>query len=318
MLATERIDPINSVEILFNEIFQHVFQNNHAREYLGYSQISQTFSAEGFPGWYLWFNDIKGAYCIETTGESVHPVNKDSMNFMQCDAVRMVQFVLRYFPTPDEKNYNYFSRAEQIFRKGSDFDATGTPTFEGKRNMPDVFYAVGHVTISLDQSSNVIDFSCRAADSCKNYKTDSLALSDNAGVKTREISRNRDVEGWNLSRHIFDKIISAYIFMTHQQPAFISAAACPLNEYPIDDSGNVRAIKNAQFMKLLLLVSFRKSDDLHATETTLRSQSKNFIGLWNDSTVIPAQWNNSLWWSINDHHFHDNDCCLCSCYSEQH
>ena len=71
MSVTTHIDSIASVETLLNEMFQHVFQNDGAREHLGFSNISQVFSSDGFPGWYLWFSKIKGAYYIGISGENI-------------------------------------------------------------------------------------------------------------------------------------------------------------------------------------------------------------------------------------------------------
>ena len=321
MLSKEHIDPITSVEILFNEVFQHVFQNGAAREYLGFSQISQIFSAEGFPGWYLWFNDIKGAYSIAITDEYVNSAAEDSKNIRQRDAVNAVQLVLRYFPHIDDEILKHFSRAEQIFRLGTHFDATGTPTFDGAREMHESFYTIGHMTISLNQSDNFIDFSCRASERWRNYRLDDLALSDFTGAKNQKLppdSLDRDVEGWNLSRHVFDKIVSAYIFLIQWPPSFIGASACPSIEYLIDKSDTIREIKNEHLMEFSLLVSFSTNGNVGDAEKTLSSEAKNLLGIWSDSVSIPAEWHNQLWWKISDHHFHDDNCYLCSCYHEQH
>jgi hypothetical protein len=321
MLIREHIDHISSAEILLNEVFQHIFQNDVARTNLGFSQISQVASDEGFPGWYLWFSDMKGAWHIEITCENPISSGKVFKDLLQPETVKAVGLVLRYFPDIEEKVFETFSCFEQIFRMGPNFDATGTTTFEGARAMPESFYVVGHMIIMFDNRNGDIDFFCRAPKRWRDYRTHGLALANSQGGKIQLLApgeRDRDVEGWNLTRQIFDKIVSAYSFLIRRPPAVVGASAGSSMEYLIDKSNKIKEIVNEQTKEFLLLVSFRQDINLNDAEAMLTSEAKNLIGLWSDPGSIPEEWDNPLWWSISDHHFHDGNCFLCSCYHDQH
>jgi len=321
MLVTERIDLATSTEILLNEVFQHIFQSAGARAYLGFSQISQVASDEGLPGWYLWFDDMKGACYIGITGWNARHSDKVPTNAWQREPPRDVCLVLRYFPDMEEKLFETFSCFEQIFRMGPHFDATGTTTFEGSRTMPENFFVVGHMIISFHEPHGDIDFFCQAPERWREYRTDGLTLVDSEGTTMALLAPgecDRDVEGWNLSRHIFDKIVSAYSFLSRRPPSVVGVAAGPSNEFQIDTFNNIHEIKNERWKEFLLLVSFGQNGNLHDAEEMLLSQSKRLIGIWTDVRSIPAEWCNHSWWSVADRHFHDDHGFICSCYDGRH
>jgi len=321
MSNRELADPISWMEIKLNEMFQRVFQNDEARTYLGFSQISQAPPDKGLPGWYLWFSDMKGAWHVGIICEdpvSSGKVHKDSL---QPETVSTVGLVLRYFPDIEEKIFETFSCFEQIFRMGPNFDATGTTTFEGARAMHESFYVVGHMIITFNNRNGDIDFFCHAPERWRDYRTQGLVLADSQGAKIQLLApgeRDRDVGGWYLTRQIFDKIVSAYSFLIRRPPAVVGASAGSSMEYHIDKSNNIKEIVNEQMKEFLLLVSFRQNINLNDAESMLTSEAKNLIGLWSDPGSIPAEWYNPLWWSISDHHFHDGNFFLCSCYQDQH
>jgi hypothetical protein len=166
-----------------------------------------------------------------------------------------------------------------------------------------------------------IDFFCRAPERWRDYRTEGLAFTDSDGSKIQLLApgeRDRDVEGWNLSRNIFDKIVSAYSFLIRRPPAVVGASSGSSMEYLVDQSNNIKEIQNEQMKEFLLLVSFRRNMNLKDAEGILTSEAKDLIGLWSDRGAIPAEWNNPLWWSISDHHVHDGDAFLCSCYQDLH
>jgi len=320
MSSTELIDHISAIEIMLNEVFQHVFQNDEARTHLGFSQISQVPPDKGLPGWYLWFNDKKGPYYLGIVGVNVISSYCALRDSSKQESVNSVQLAIRYFPDTEEDLFESFSCFEQIFRMSANFDDTGATTFEGGRNMHESFYLVGYMTISFKQNHDV-DFLCRAPERWRVYRTDGLTLSDAEGSKTQVLlpgMRDRDVEGWNSSRYVFDKIVSAYSFLMHRKPSIVGASACSSVEYFIDKDENITESRNEQLKELSLLVSFNQHADSGNAETILTAESRNLIGLWEDPKSIPPEWHNDLWWSVSDHHFHDDSCYLCNCYHEHH
>jgi len=313
------IDLISSVELAFNEMFVHVFQNDEAREYFGYSKISPFFSGEGFPGWYLWFKDIKGAFSIEITEENIICGADDPVAERNEDQMA-VRFVLRYFPAVDEEMFRDFSPAEQNFRNSPAFDTTGTPTFDGRLAMNENFYFIGQMIVSLNQCTDRFDFYCRSSeragclemnafDSVEPYfKKSSSSPPD--GLNLRE-------DGWNKSRYVFDKIISAYIFLIGYPPSFIEAWARPAADHLYSKPERKKNLKNVRLIEFLLLVSFDKGFcEFSRVEKIHSPRSKYFVGRWDNKFSIPAQWHNNLWWSITERHFHGAHGHLCGCFNE--
>lgn len=318
MSDTELIDHVAAVEIMLNEVFQHVFQNDEARTLLGFSQISQAPPDKGLPGWYLWFKDMKGPYYIGIIGKNLNSTICSSGEPLQPQSINSVQFVIRYFPETEEDLFESFSFFEQLFRISSNFDATGATTFEGARNMHESFYLVGYMTISFSQNHD-FDFSCRSQERWRDYRTDGLTLVALDGLKRQVLMPgmlDRDVEGWNSSRYVFDRIVSAYSFLIHRKPSLVGASACTSVEYFIDEDQKITAITNEDLKEFSLLVSFNPHANTRDAETLLTAESRKLVGLWDEPESIPEQWHNSLWWSVARHHFHENSCYLCNCYHD--
>ncbi len=320
MRITEHVDPIHTAETLLNEIFQHLFQQDAARERLGFSRISQVSSPQGFPGWYLWLGDSQGVFHIEIASGPWMAPGTSWMCGPQSPSQQSVPLVLRYFPHVEDPSLDTFSCFEQIFRMGPHFDATGTPTFEGGRTMQESFYVVGQMIVSLGARQNETAWICQAPERWQIYRTAGLTLEDASGVKMELIApsgRDRDVEGWRLSRHIFDKIVSAYSFLAHRAPSAIGASAGPSAAYLIDELDRVQEISDDKMKTFTLWVSFDQDVDLHVAAGLLTSGSMDLIGLWRLPGVVPKEWQNDEWWSISACHFSD-DGFLCPCYQEHH
>ncbi|MBS3809925.1 MAG: hypothetical protein KGY38_07225, partial [Desulfobacterales bacterium] len=56
------IDPVAVFESSFHSMFLEIFNNESVSEYFGFWRISPFHSADGMPGWYLWFQEKPGVY----------------------------------------------------------------------------------------------------------------------------------------------------------------------------------------------------------------------------------------------------------------
>ncbi len=321
------IDPVVDVETFLTELFQKVFQNDAARRYMGFSQISQGSTQGGFPQWYLWLNEKRGAYSLTVQeGYIVSGNNSTSAPEPENNTVVGIPLIVRYFPDVEEEIFESFSHVEQLYRRGPDFDSTGTPSFEGGRTMDEGLFVAGNMCIVIYSSKADIDFYCSAPNKWRDYRADGLALIDDKGEFHQVVSPggiDRDFPGWQATFFVFDKIISSFCFMTGQAPRYVGAGDKPSFHYVIDGKQNVNAVKDADITESIIGVSFfnyykenEAKKRFESLSRRLNSNDYNLIGIWKSPDDIPAVWRNPGWWEIKDIHFHSESDEISSCYMD--
>jgi hypothetical protein len=314
MTVTQLIDPIANVETLLLELFQKVFQNDTARRHFGYSLISQATTSEGLPSWYLWFSEKRGAYSLTfiegyVASDAIETYVHDREN----DHVVGSRLVARYFPAVDEDTFGSMSCSEQNIRMGSDFDATGTPSFQGGRTIHESLFVAGYIDILIHPSKSDVDFFCSAPNRLSEYHLTGVTLTDERSVSSQIVSSGNvhgDFPGWDLSFFIFDKIISSFCFVSGQAPRQTAVALRPFFGYEM----KTEAIFGVSFFNgtnegILRKKSASFADCFHSQDYTL-------IGVWKCPDDIPAKWRKPEWWTIKTRHFHAEPDDVCSCYED--
>lgn len=327
MTVIEHIDPISVVETLLLEIFQKVFQNDTARCHFGYSLISHTATSEGFPLWYLWFSEKKGVYSLAVIEGYVASDAIDmSVHERQNKHIVGARLLARYFPAVNENAFDSLSCFEQIIRMGSDFDSTGTPSFEGGRIINESFFAAGYMDIVIDSSKSDVDFFCSAPNRWRDYRLAGLTLTNDRGETLQVVSPgnlDRDFPGWELSFFIFDKIISSFCFASGQAPQQTGAASKPSFSCEIDAEQRITTVYDSDITESIFGVCFSNGTKECILKERFASLAKRFhsqdytlIGLWDSPNDIPAKWRRPAWWTIKTRHFHANADHVCSCYED--
>ena len=327
MTVREHIDSITAVESLLNELFKKVFQNDAARRYFGFSQISQLTTEDGLPHWYLWFSEKKGAYSLTIHGGNVASDGIDLPGHQTSNTIVVgAPVLIRYFPDIDEETFESLSCYEQIARMGPSFDSTGTPSFEGGRTLHESYFVAGFMDVIIYQPDAGVDFYCSAPSTWRDYRLDGLALTDQNGDVHEVLSpgdMDRDYPGWDLSFFFFDKIINAYCFVTGRAPRYTGMAEKPSCHHVVDAQNHVNAVNDSTITESIFGVSFFDDTDESAAReryasfsTTLLSHEHSLVGIWETFSDIPEDRRKPEWWSIKDSHFHDDPDHVCSCYED--
>ena len=327
MIAEMIADPVFAVENLMNELFQSVFSNDAAREYLGFSNISQSSTDEGFPLWYLWFSDADGAYGLTIQDECriTHERNGNSGEAEE-SPILGARLLVRYYPAVDEKLFETLSSHEQLVRTGDLFDETGTPSFDGRQSIPEGYYVAGWIEIVLNASRSHVDFFCIAPDRWRDYRKDGLILPEaksGSGLQLLPGDLDRDFPGWDASFFVFDKLISAHCFLTARYPTRISYATKPSAHYLIDEQQRVEVVPDASLTDKMLGISLgeainqaEKSEQPSCFAKIFQSHQHQMVSTWTTPEATPEFLKNQNWWLIGKMHFHNDTDHLCSCYHD--
>lgn len=325
----EHLDPVATVEGLLSELFQKTFQNDGLRHHLGLSQISQGSTAHGYPLWYLWLADRKGAYSLSIEDGQILSSNSHHIPLDTLGSFTPVsgQIIVRYFPDIQEDVFDSLSCFEQIVRMSASFDSTGTPTFEGGREMAHGFYVAGQVEVVIYGPQSEADFFCSAPERWCDYRPDGLALQDEHGgshqiVNPGEI--DRDFPGWELTLHLFHKVIASFCSLTGQVPHKIGFATKPSVCFEIDTDQIVTSVADPGITDCRMGVSFvdhfeRTGGEFRdqAFKEMLFSDEYHSAGMWRQREDVPSSLRYEDWWTIIDKHWHTCSDPVCSCYKDE-
>jgi hypothetical protein len=228
------------------DMFILLFFEAQAHHRIGFTKISRLISQE--PGWYLWTKERKGAYLLELIDiEDFHkePRLVDMPNLTIHPAVR-AEFVVRYYPSPEEPSFDDFAFIERETRLGHSFDHTGTPFFEKQNDIHESLFTVGQFHLAFDKGLDVASLSISSQDRwieiVKNgppAKTDDRQGSE---VVSGE-GKARNVPGWELSWYLFDKLLLSFCYVHKSIPLGLG-----LTEYPVRFITGMNRTKSSRCM----------------------------------------------------------------------
>lgn len=324
------IDPVSIVESSFHSMFLEIFNNESVRDYLGFWRISPFHSADGMPGWYLWFREKPGVYglfiengvCLSEAGKSDNPPSSVA------GRIRIM-----YYPDAEEEVFEAFSWFEKIALMGPFFDATGTPTAEGRQQMDESFFTVGHMDTLMTVDGSLLEFVCTAPQTWVDFRSEGLVLNDPEGKPFRAVhpgGRDREVPGWLLSRFLFDKLVSGFCYCRKTAPEQADMYEFDMPEFSVDARARVResfvlALSGYQLQVVFSPASGSTGDsrEIDPEMNWCRQLAGGML-----HSRIPGRWLQAWsgngrefsnpegldWWGIKDLHFHDHGGCLCTCY----
>jgi len=217
-MIKDRIDPIRIGEEVFYRILYNIFNDEDARNYYGFSQISCFTNSEGYPGWNLWFQGVSGAYQLELIQAQNIFEGERLLSLLGRGVVAEGRFVVRYFPNVDDPLLGDFSCLESLFRLSSSFDSTGTPTITGQAYLDNNYFVVGFLDFKVDIDRTFLELECIAPNRWKDVRVDGLLIENNQGEKCEIVSPggiDRNLPGWEFAFVLFDKMISACCY-THK------------------------------------------------------------------------------------------------------
>jgi len=326
------IDPVSVVESSFHSMFLGIFNNESATHYFGFSRISPFHCDAGMPGWHLWFKEKSGAFGISVDDAACLSGDGQKDNPPSSVAGRIT---IRYFPDPEEELFEKFSWFEKIALMGPLFDATGTPTAEGRQQLNAGFFTVGHMDINMAVDGSLLELVCTAPETWVDLRSEGLVLMDPEGRPFQALQpgqRDREVPGWRLSRFLFDKIVSGFCFYRKCAPGQANLYTFDVPEFTFESNARVRESFTLALSGYQLQVVFSPVSALARDNWTI-DQEKNWRNELPGGTVATKSpgrrvqtWSGSGhelskpgffdWWEIKNLHFHDHGGRLCACYED--
>lgn len=326
------IDPVAVIESSFHSMFLEIFNNESVSDYFGFWRISPFHSADGMPGWYLWFQEKPGVYGLFVEDAVCLSGDKKSDKPPSTVAGRIR---IMYYPDAEEEVFETFSWFEKIALMGSFFDSTGTPTAEGRQQLDVSFFTVGHMDSLMTVDGSLLEFVCTAPQTWVDLRPEGLVLKDPEGRPFQALQpgeRDRDVPGWRLSRFLFDKIVSGFCFCRKCAPTQADVYEFDMPEFSVDAKARVWESFALALSGYQLQVVFSPASGLTGDSREIY-QEMNWCRQLPGGTLnsqMPGRWLHAWsgkgrefsnpegldWWKIKDLHFHDHGGRLCTCYED--
>lgn len=326
------IDPVSVVESSFHSMLLGIFNNEGASRYFGFSRISPFHCDAGMPGWYLWFQEKPGAFGLFVKDAACLPTDGKKDNPPSSVAGRIT---IMYYPDVEEEVFEKFSWFEKIALMGPLFDATGTPTVEGRQRLAESFFIVGHMDILMAVDGSLQEFVCTAPEAWVDLRPEGLVLNDPEGRPFQALQpgeKDRDVPGWRLSHFLLDKIISGFCYCRKCAPQQADMYEFDMPEFFVASNARVResftlTLKGYQLQVVFSSVSGLMGDrrEIYQEMNWCRQLTGSpfpqktpirRVQTWSGNGYELSKPGGFDWWGIKSLHFHDHDGRLCACYKD--
>jgi hypothetical protein len=181
------------------------------RQELGIKAVSQIWAEK--PGWYFWLLGSECVHELELKGTTVVGQTEEG-------AARGL-FSVKCYPDKAGPLLARFSADEQELVKSKLFDETGTPRFECREAIPDVFFHVATVEYlcdlrEIDCLLYVHGLDLDGDNSANRVEVHRVGTRSNP---TPNISGFvRDVPGWDLGYQLFDRLVALYAYYAKAKP----------------------------------------------------------------------------------------------------
>lgn len=285
--------------------------------------ISQVWR-DGPPAWYFWIDSAPGVHELRLEDT----FTRDSKGRGLCTGL----FAVKFYPFPNNEIFNHFSFEEQTFVQSPFFDKSNTPTFENYTEIPDVFFKVAILELTVDTQNNQTLFKIESLDRIRTRFKNETVLECKPFNKRRRFHKggtDRDVPGWDLGYSLYDRILGLYANYSKIQPYRIVMTRETGFEFIYDGNNSLQSYTTNDAKLNALAVVFTggakrdqvQTDELIHEETKdvnrevifdrcfpcghpheLNSQSLSGLPLLNDQ-----------WWKIAEADYKSELASLCGC-----
>jgi len=241
-------------------------------------------------------------------------------------------FILRYYPTPEEHFFKDFTIIERQVRLGPFFDQTGIPLSEKQNGIHESLFTVGSFHLVLDKALHMAKLEISSQDRWIeiHIHKDGLSAKTNSGQIIEVLSKgaiNRNVPGWKLTWCFFDKLLLGFCYIHQSCPIGLKLTKSPGIICHIDAKGQVVKTQESKINRWTLetLVLLRSVNDSSINKSTLKYLFMQCIGHGSHENVIfidyfenlpeeKCPWINSNWWKASSWVFQPsvkmNRCCF--------
>jgi len=173
-----------------------------------FSHFQRTVS-RSFAGWQIGVKDAAGVYELLL---KQHGSSSSSSPLSNSNRFSRTDFLLKYYPSPGEKDFETFSLYEKILRTSPAFDGKPAPDEKLKQEMHESYFTVGEIALVLAHEGSAAGLCLVSQDEWREQRVKALSVRDASGKIHRlpAGSHDRRVPGWKISRVFFDCLIKAY------------------------------------------------------------------------------------------------------------
>jgi len=196
------------------------------------------------PCWHIWLSDSEGVYelaLVNSGSKSIYEDMREGVKKVLLDQY-WSEFVIRYYPSPNEQVFEDFSFYEKVLRLSEFFDRDGRPRSDMKDTFHESYYTVGSMQLIVERNMNMLSLSINSQDRLIDYRMKGVKIESGEnkiiwGVKPG--GRDRNVPGWELSWRIFDRLVETYCRLYRTSPSICYLVNCPGKVWKIKDSEGV-------------------------------------------------------------------------------
>jgi hypothetical protein len=299
-------DVIDLAWRVMEDMFIPLFLDEQARQKIGFTHISRLIGET--PGWYVWTKDQKGAFLLEFV--DIAPINMG--NSKRLDGVPEIgaNFILRYYPSPDEPVFEDYALMERLIRLSPFFDQTGTPRTENRKEIHESLFMAGNLHLFFDRKLNLAILNVSAQDRWVEVRKDGLAVFDSSGQTIETIpqgSIDRNIPGWELTWSFYDKLLLGFCYV-HKSVPYTRLSQSSGMSWHIYAEEQVEEIHNPDVVQwtletgILLQSNTNTSTDVLDLKKGLHeffgmpSETKILVGYFEEPPEKECPWIDPNWW----------------------
>jgi hypothetical protein len=220
---------VKEVEVIdrIEGIFAYSMFDDHLQRFIGFDKMSR-FREDGDTGWYFWLSGKQGVYELQR------------VSWGSKFACPYTQFILRYYPHPEEPVFEDFSFFEQVVRLGDSF-THGCPKFGSRKQLHESCYVIGDISIFL--RNKAILAIVRSQNRWIVHRPQGLEMENPTGGKklvAEKGEKDRNVSGWGLSWYNFDCLVKAFCCINRTSPSLVRLKSCPGKIWYVNGESEVR------------------------------------------------------------------------------
>jgi hypothetical protein len=224
-------DDIDLVRRVMEDMFILLFFDKGACQRIGFTNISRIIGEK--PGWYFWTKDQKGAYLLELA-DAVYFDKEGGTDYINNVPGVRAEFVLRYYPSPEEPLFEDFAFIERDVRLGPYFDHTGTPFFEKQNEIHQSLFAVGNLYLDFDKGLNFAILKISSQDRWIEIVKEGPVVETDHRQSIEVVPEGtmaRNIPGWELSWRFYDKLLLGFCYVHKTFPFGLGLTEFPGGVY---------------------------------------------------------------------------------------
>ncbi len=290
IMNLEHNDPIEHISNVFDGIFRLVTPNPVAMDHAGITGLSQKIV--GLPGWHIWIAGDSGAYQLEL--HNVNDSGGDGSNAREISG----DFLIKYYPAMDAKEFDKFSQLERLARGTDYFDSTGAPAIEKAEYLPDNLFVVGCLSIFTDYDSKSLRLTLEAPNIWKTTIAENVELRLNglAPITLEKGLIDRQVPGKALSLRLLDALARSIAIAHRVGPCKTADDEAPGYLYSLNSQGKADETEDPEVRIHRYELSYNLSD---GCDEHRQGQSDDVIQARCVHSETPnAEWAKPEWWNL--------------------